>query len=147
MFNHKYLIVFIITGFFSISCTSIGHNQNEALRSDNSNITIEYTDIKFNVTDSNESLTIVGSDIESILIEKDKLMGYTVINLKLNEEGSILFAKFTKENVGKSVMLVVKNEDLSVFMLVEPIPNGMARFNYGNNILTIEELIEMFRRN
>jgi len=92
-------------------------------------------------------LTIVGSDIESILIEKDKLMGYTVINLKLNEEGSILFAKFTKENVGKSVMLVVKNEDLSVFMLVEPIPNGMARFNYGNNILTIEELIEVFRRN
>jgi len=49
MFNHKYLIVFIITGFVSISCTSIGHNQNEALRSDNSNITIEYTDIKFNI--------------------------------------------------------------------------------------------------
>jgi preprotein translocase subunit SecD len=143
--NYKFKIIQIIVAFISIGCTSLDHNSNGTLRSTNSNMTTKYADLTFIVAESNESLTISGSDIMSILIKKDNQMGSIVINVKLNSEGSKSLAKLTTQNVLKKIMLVVKNENFSVFTLMEPIPDGILQFTYGDNASTIDGLAEKFK--
>ena len=63
------------------------------------------------------------------------------VSLQFNSEGSALFAKITKENVGKVLAIFLDNQPISEPVIREEIPNGQAQISGSFNADTAKTLV------
>ncbi len=77
-----------------------------------------------------ESAAITGKDLKSAQIQFNQAIGgipnEPVVLLTFNSEGARIFAKLTKENVGRYFGMFLDGAPISVPVINEPIPDGTA---------------------
>ncbi len=72
------------------------------------------------------SADLTGQYLENATLEFDPSTGEPTVSVKFNEEGEDLFAKITKENVGKQLAIFLDNELKSAPSIREEITGGRA---------------------
>ncbi len=83
-----------------------------------------------------QSTGLTGRFLDSSRLEFDSTTGDPIISIKFNKEGSKLFAKITKENVGKVLAIYLDGASISEPVIREEIIGGSAVISGG---FTIEE--------
>jgi len=74
---------------------------------------------------------LTGRFLDKAILEFDQKTGEPMVSLQFNAEGSALFEKITKENVGKSVAIFLDGEPISIPTVNEAISGGKAQIS-GN---------------
>jgi protein-export membrane protein SecD len=72
------------------------------------------------------STGLTGRYLDKAILEFDQTTGEPTVSLQFDEEGSILFEKITKENIGKSVAIFLDGQPISVPTVNEAISGGKA---------------------
>lgn len=83
-----------------------------------------------------QSTGLTGRFLDKARLEFDSTTGNPIISIKFNKEGSKLFAKITKENVGKVLAIYLDGAPISEPVIREEIIGGSAVISGG---FTIEE--------
>jgi len=73
-----------------------------------------------------ESTGLTGRFLETARLEFNSTTGEPVVSIKFNKEGTKLFAKITKENVGKVLAIYLDGAPVSEPVVNEEIPGGSA---------------------
>src|SRR3989344_1598993 len=73
-----------------------------------------------------ESTELTGRYLERASLTFDPTTRKPFVNLKFNQEGAKLFAKITKENVGKTIAIYLDGAPISAPRVDEEIPTGEA---------------------
>lgn len=74
---------------------------------------------------------LTGRFLDKAILEFNQTTGEPVVSLQFNDEGSKLFEKITKENVGKTVAIFLDGAPISVPTVNEAITGGKAQIS-GN---------------
>ncbi len=74
---------------------------------------------------------LTGRFLDKAILEFNQTTGEPVVSLQFNKEGSDLFEKITKENVGKSVAIFLDGQPISIPTVNEAITGGKAQIS-GN---------------
>ncbi len=82
------------------------------------------------------STDLTGRYLDKAILEFDQTSGQPIVSLQFNSEGSILFEKITRENVGKSVAIFLDGQPISIPVVNSIITGGKAQIS-GN--FTIQE--------
>ena len=69
---------------------------------------------------------LTGRYLKKATLEFDQNTREPKVSLQFNDEGTVLFAKITKENVGKMVAIYLDGAPVSTPVVREEIPNGQA---------------------
>ncbi len=69
--------------------------------------------------------------VKSAKVVKDPISGDPQISIRLNNEGAERFAKATRDNIGKQLAIVIRQQVVSAPRINEPITGGMVVIN-GN---------------
>lgn len=69
---------------------------------------------------------LTGRYLQKAILEFDTNTREPRVNLQFNDEGTKLFAKITKENIGKMVAIYLDGAPISTPVVREEIPNGQA---------------------
>ncbi len=69
---------------------------------------------------------LTGRYLQKAILEFDQNTREPRVSLQFNEEGTKLFAKITKENIGKMVAIYLDGAPISTPVVREEIPNGQA---------------------
>src|SRR3989338_4609808 len=69
---------------------------------------------------------LTGRYLQKATLEFDQNTREPRVSLQFNDEGTVLFAKITKENVGKMVAIYLDGAPVSTPVVREEIPNGQA---------------------
>lgn len=83
-----------------------------------------------------ESTGLSGKHLKRATVEFDQVTGIPQINLDFDREGSELFAKITKENIGKRIAIYLDGVPISAPTVQSEITNGQAVISGG---FTLEE--------
>ena len=75
---------------------------------------------------------LTGRLLESAQLEFDSRTGDPRVSLQFNSEGSDLFAKITKENVGRQIAIFLDGKVISSPVVREEISGGKAQISGGN---------------
>ena len=89
-----------------------------------------------------EPTELTGRYLKSAKIEFDQTTFEPKVAIQFNDEGAKIFAKLTKENVGKRIAIYIDNQLISAPVVREEIPSGKAEIS-GD--FTIEEARELAR--
>lgn len=82
-------------------------------------------------TDPYVATDLTGRYLDKAILEFDQTTGSPVVSLQFNEEGSKLFEKITKENIGKPVAIYLDGQPISIPTVNEAITGGKAQIS-GN---------------
>ncbi len=74
---------------------------------------------------------LTGRYLDKAILEFDATTGEPTVSLQFDAEGSLLFEKITKENIGKSVAIYLDGEPISTPTVNEAISGGKAQIS-GN---------------
>lgn len=74
---------------------------------------------------------LTGRFLDKAILEFDQTTGEPKVSLQFDEQGSLLFEKITKENVGKSVAIFLDGAPISIPTVNEVITGGKAQIS-GN---------------
>ncbi len=76
---------------------------------------------------------LTGRYLDKAILEFDPMTGEPIVGLQFDAEGSILFEKITKENIGKTVAIFLDGEPISIPVVNEAITGGRAQIsgNFG----------------
>jgi len=74
---------------------------------------------------------LTGRFLDKAILEFDQTTGEPKVSLQFDAEGSLLFEKITKENVGKTVAIFLDGEPISIPTVNEAISGGKAQIS-GN---------------
>lgn len=85
---------------------------------------------------ANNEAMITGKDIENATAEADKTNGTVNIMLTMTENGSQKWEKMTRNNVGKSIAIVVDRKVVSCPVVYEAISGGITNIN---GVFSIQE--------
>ncbi|HAE36397.1 MAG: Preprotein translocase subunit SecD [Candidatus Nomurabacteria bacterium GW2011_GWF2_35_66] len=83
---------------------------------------------------------LTGRYLDKAILEFDQTTGEAIVALQFDEEGSALFEKITKENVGKSVAIFLDGAPISIPTVNEAISGGKAQIS-GNFKATEAKLL------
>lgn len=83
---------------------------------------------------------LTGRYLDKASLEFNQTTGEPVVSLQFNAEGSLLFEKITKENVGKRVAIFLDGQPISVPTVNEAISGGKAQIS-GNFTPTEAKLL------
>ncbi|MFA6251376.1 MAG: protein translocase subunit SecD [Candidatus Paceibacterota bacterium] len=83
---------------------------------------------------------LTGRYLDRAILEFDQTTGEPIVSLQFDAEGSILFEKITRENVGKSVAIYLDGEPISIPTVNEAISGGKAQIS-GNFTPTEAKLL------
>jgi len=72
---------------------------------------------------------LTGRYLDKAILEFDQTTGEPTVSLQFDEEGSVLFEKITRENVGKSVAIYLDGEPISIPTVNEAITGGKAQIS------------------
>jgi len=72
---------------------------------------------------------LTGRFLDKAILEFDQNTGEPKVSLQFNAEGSILFEKITKENIGKTVAIYLDGEPISIPRVNEAISGGKAQIS------------------
>ncbi len=89
-----------------------------------------------------ERTGLSGKNLKRAAIEFDQITGTPQINLTFDTEGSNLFAKITKENIGKRIAIYLDSVPISAPIVQSEITNGQAVISGG---FTLEEAKQLVR--
>ncbi len=81
--------------------------------------------------ESFEATGLTGSLLEKATLEFDPNSGVPVVALQFNSEGSTLFAKITKQNIGRNLAIFLDNNLIQMPVIREEIPGGKATISGG----------------
>ena len=87
------------------------------------------------------STELTGRYLERATLEFDTNTREPKVSLQFNAEGTALFAKITKENVGKMVAIYLDGSPISTPVVREEIPNGQAIISGGFNPTEAKQLV------
>lgn len=74
---------------------------------------------------------LTGRYLQKSTLEFDQMTGEAIVGLQFNQEGSLLFEKITRDNVGKTVAIFLDGEPISTPRVNEAISGGRAQIS-GN---------------
>lgn len=74
---------------------------------------------------------LTGRFLDKAILEFDQTTGEPMVSLQFDEQGSALFEKITKENVGKTVAIFLDGQPISIPVVNEAITGGKAQIS-GN---------------
>ncbi len=77
------------------------------------------------------STGLTGRLLDSAALEFDPQTGQPQVSLKLDDEGKALFAKITKDNVGRQLAIFLDGSVISSPVIREEIPGGIAQISGG----------------
>jgi preprotein translocase subunit SecD len=83
---------------------------------------------------------LTGRFLDKAILEFNQTTGEPVVSLQFNAEGSALFEKITKENVGKSVAIFLDGAPISTPTVNEAISGGKAQIS-GNFTPTVAKTL------
>jgi len=83
---------------------------------------------------------LTGRFLDKAILEFNQSTGEAVVSLQFDAEGSLLFEKITKENIGKQVAIFLDGEPISVPTVNEAISGGKAQIS-GNFTPTEAKLL------
>lgn len=110
-----------------IGQTPILEFKTEAPKDTPQNATVdENGQVTLDVSPQFVSTELTGRYLEKASLEFDQNTREPRVNLQFNAEGTTLFAKITKENIGKTVAIFLDGAPISIPMVREEIPNGQA---------------------
>lgn len=89
-----------------------------------------------------EPTGLSGKNLKRATVEFDQVTGTPQINLEFDSEGSDLFAKITKENIGKRIAIYLDGIPISAPVVQSEITNGQAVISGG---FTLEEAKQLVR--
>jgi len=69
---------------------------------------------------------LTGRFLDKAILEFDQMTGEPTVSLQFDEEGSKLFEKITRDNIGKTVAIFLDGEPISIPTVNEAIPGGRA---------------------
>ena len=72
---------------------------------------------------------LTGRFLDKAILEFDQNTGEPKVSLQFNAEGSLLFEKITKENIGKTVAIYLDGEPISIPRVNEAISGGKAEIS------------------
>lgn len=87
--------------------------------------------LKLDVPEPYVNTELTGQYLEKAILEFDQTTGSPVVSLQFNPEGSALFEKITRENIGKSVAIYLDGQPISTPTVNEAITGGKAQIS-GN---------------
>lgn len=90
-----------------------------------------------------ERTELTGKDLKRSTVDFDSVTGTPRVNLEFNAEGSDLFAKITRENIGKRIAIYLDDVPISAPVVNAEITNGRAVITGG---FTLPEARELARR-
>jgi len=113
----------------------IGQTPTLDFRTENPNPQAAKIDNDGNVTvDPNSQYIpteLTGRFLDKAILEFDQTTGEPKVSLQFDEQGSLLFEKITKENVGKRVAIFLDGQPISIPTVNEAISGGKAQIS-GN---------------
>jgi len=74
---------------------------------------------------------LTGRFLEKAILEFDQTTGSPVVSIQFNPEGSTLFEKITRENIGKTVAIYLDGQPISIPVVNDAISGGKAQIS-GN---------------
>jgi preprotein translocase subunit SecD len=83
------------------------------------------------IPDPYVSTELTGRYLQKAILEFDQTTGQPQVSLQFNDEGSKLFEKITRANVGKPVAIFLDGQPISTPTVNEPITGGKAQIT-GN---------------
>ena len=83
---------------------------------------------------------LTGRYLDKAILDFDQTTGEPKVSLQFDAEGSLLFEKITKENVGKSVAIYLDGQPISIPTVNEAISGGKAQIS-GNFTATEAKLL------
>ncbi|MFA6515336.1 MAG: protein translocase subunit SecD [Candidatus Paceibacterota bacterium] len=87
--------------------------------------------IKLNMNPQYILTDLTGRYLDKAILDFDQTTGEPMVSLQFDEEGSLLFEKITKENIGKSVAIFLDGQPISIPTVNEAITGGKAQIS-GN---------------
>jgi protein-export membrane protein SecD len=88
-----------------------------------------------------KATALTGKYLERADIDFDQTTSLPVINLKFNDEGSKIFAELTKNNVGNPLAIYLDNHPISIPVVREEIPSGIAQISGQFTLAEARELV------
>lgn len=85
--------------------------------------------VKIDVNSQFVLTDLTGRYLDKAILEFDQTTGEPKVSLQFDAEGSLLFEKITKENVGKRVAIFLDGEPISVPTVNEAITGGKAQIS------------------
>ena len=79
------------------------------------------------IDDTYISTELTGRYLSKAILEFDQTTGEPVVSLQFNDEGSLLFEKITKENIGKPVAIFLDGQPISIPTVNDVITGGKAQ--------------------
>jgi preprotein translocase subunit SecD len=83
------------------------------------------------VLDRYVSTPLTGQYLQKATLVFDQKTGEPVVSLQFNPEGSALFEKITRENIGKTVAIYLDNQIISAPVVNDAITGGQAQISGG----------------
>lgn len=83
---------------------------------------------------------LTGRLLDTATLEFDSQTGQPRVALKFDDEGKALFAKITKENVGRQLAIFLDNSIISSPVIREEIPGGTAEISGGFSVKEAQTL-------
>jgi len=87
------------------------------------------------------STELTGRYLEKAALQFDQSFGQPTVSLQFNEEGKALFAKITKENVGKTVAIYLDGAIISAPVVREEITAGTAEISGNFSLEEAKQLV------
>lgn len=88
-----------------------------------------------------EPTGLSGKNLKRALVEFDPVTGTPTISLEFDNEGSDLFAKITKENIGKRIAIYLDGTPISAPVVQSEITNGKAVITGGFSLDEAKQLV------
>lgn len=88
-----------------------------------------------------EQTGLSGKNLKRATVEFDQVTGTPQINLEFDSEGSDLFAKITKENIGKRIAIYLDGIPISAPVVQSEITNGQAVISGGFALDEAKQLV------
>ncbi|MDD5535125.1 MAG: protein translocase subunit SecD [Candidatus Pacebacteria bacterium] len=87
-----------------------------------------------------KATALTGKYLERADIDFDQTTSLPVINLKFNDEGSKIFAELTKNNIGNPLAIYLDDYPISIPVVREEIPSGIAQISGEFTLAEAREL-------
>lgn len=89
-----------------------------------------------------ERTDLTGKDLKRAVVEFDQVTNAPEVSLEFNGEGTDLFAKLTKENLGKRIAIYLDNVPISAPVVNSEITNGRAVISGGFTLPEARQLAQ-----
>ena len=99
--------------------------------------------VNLNLDDQYVPTELTGRYLSHASLEFDQTTGQPIVSLQFNSEGSALFEKITKENIGKQVAIFLDGSPISIPTVREAISGGKAQIS---GTFTIQEAKSLVAR-